>query len=62
MTLSQAIAPAIRSEKDLFVLLEVASTEVFRMMAGCELERITQAHWKGAEFTAMAVRNCIARC
>ena len=53
MTISQAIAPAVRSEKELFALLEVASTEVFRMMAGSELERTNDARWKGAGFTAM---------
>jgi len=53
MTISQAIAPAVRSEKELFALLEVASTEVFRMMAGSELERTNDARWKGAELTAM---------
>jgi CheY-specific phosphatase CheX len=53
MTISQAIAPAVRSEKELFALLEVASTEVSRMMAGSELERTNDARWKGAELTAM---------
>ena len=53
MTISLATAVPVRNEKELFALLEVASTEVFRMMAGSELERTSQTPWKGAEFTAM---------
>jgi len=53
MTISLATAVPVRNEKELCALLEVASTEVFRMMAGSELERTSQTPWKGAEFTAM---------